>query len=68
MHQLESSGDCRRFSYLFKEQTGQLLATVVDTQAVCGVDDPYQRVGLFKIVFPVGPQGFLATDVPWSGC
>jgi hypothetical protein len=49
---------------LFQQQPRQLLPAVVDPLAVCCVDNPHERVRLFKVVFPVRSQRLLSADVP----
>lgn len=50
---------------LFLEETVEFLSAVLDPQPVRRVDDPDQRVGLFKVVAPVRAEGLLAAYVPF---
>lgn len=52
--------------YLLHEQPLQLLPAVVDALAIGGVHHPNQRVRLLEVVLPVGPEGLLAADVPFT--
>lgn len=42
-----------RGRHLFLEQPMKLVSAVLNPKAVCRVDDPYQGVGLLKVVAPV---------------
>ena len=53
-----------RYRYLFLEQHMEFGSAVMDTESVCGIDNPDETVRLFKVVFPVGTQGLLSPDVP----
>lgn len=63
--QLQPSVEERKHqAHLFLEKTMQLLSAVLDTQAVCGINNPYQGVCFLKIVAPVGSQCLLPSHVP----
>ena len=51
-------------TYVFEEKTVELFFTVLHAHPVTGVDDPDQRICLFKVVAPVRSQGALTADVP----
>ena len=51
-------------TYLLKQQALQLITTLCYTQTVRRVHHPDQRVGLLKVVSPVGPYGLLAAHIP----
>lgn len=51
-------------AYLLDKQAFELLAAVVDTLFVGGINYPYERVGLLKVVLPVRAERLLASDVP----
>jgi hypothetical protein len=55
-----------RSGYLLQEKPEELLPAVFEAFAVGGIDDPDQSIGLLEVVLPVGPQGLLATDVPFQ--
>ena len=49
---------------LLPQQGVQLLPTVLQPPLVCRVDHPDEAVSGLEVIPPVGPQGFLAPDVP----
>ena len=49
---------------LLQKQLHQLISAVIETSCVGGIDHPYQRVGLLKIVLPVSSQRLLASNIP----
>ncbi|KGQ12383.1 hypothetical protein BBAD15_g1886 [Beauveria bassiana D1-5] len=51
-------------TYLFLQEPVKLLSAVFDAQPVRRVDDPDQRVRLFKVVSPVRPQRLLPPESP----
>ena len=50
---------------LLQQQTHQLMLAVVQPLAVCGINHPDERVGLFKVVLPVSAESLLSADIPW---
>ena len=61
----EKSERERRLTHFLHEQLVELFFAVCYAQPVGGIDDPDQDVCLFKVVAPVGAEGFLAADVPF---
>ena len=53
-------------TYLFLEQTVEFLFAVLDAQPIRGINDPDQRIRLFKVISPVRPQRLLAADIPYK--
>lgn len=53
-------------AYLLHEQTLQLPPAITQSLPVGGIDNPDDRVRLLKVVLPVGPEGLLPTDVPYT--
>ena len=53
-------------AYLLEQQPFQLLTTIIQPLAICGVHDPDERVGLLEVVLPVRAQRFLPAHVPWD--
>jgi len=51
-------------THVFSEERVEFMFAVGHAHAVAGVDDPDERVGLLKVVPPVGPERALAADVP----
>ena len=51
-------------AYLLDKQAFELLAAVVDTLFVGGINYPYERVGLLKVVLPVRAECLLASNIP----
>ena len=49
---------------LLLQQHVELCLAVLQACAICGVDDPNETVGLFKIIAPVRAQRRLPADVP----
>jgi hypothetical protein len=56
----------RRQTHLLQEQPSQFLPTIIDPQAIGCIDNPDQRVSLFKVIPPVRSQGLLAADIPFN--
>ena len=50
--------------YLFQQQSLQLISAIFNPETICGIDDPYQSIGLLKIIPPVWPQRLLSADIP----
>ena len=49
---------------LVHQQALQFPPTIVDAIPVGGIHHPDERVGFFKVVFPIRPERLLAADVP----
>lgn len=53
-------------THLLQQQSFELDPAIVNALTVCGIDHPYQRVRLLKIVFPVRAKSLLPSYVPFG--
>ena len=63
-YQCHFQDGCMSATDLLQQKPFQLMPTVSDTLSIRRVNNPDQRVSLFKIILPIRSQCLLSADVP----